>query len=650
MSQRKKRKAKQGYSLFKRIIGKKIKTDFGKLFVTMFIMLLLFVGYFVYDLPNIEDVKPLDTRPKIIVLANDGSEIAKYGDNKNKNIELKDIPQHMIEAVLSIEDRRFYKHFGLDPIGIARAMVVNLRAGHFVQGGSTITQQLTKNLFLTPDKTLRRKVQEALMALQIEYKYNKNDILAAYLNRVYFGAGAYGVESAARIYFDKDAKDLTVWESAMLAGLLKAPSRYSPATNPELARSRARAVIESMKDAGYIEDSKTIDENENIRSNIASYTKSLNNYFTDWVINQIDSFVTNTNGDIVVKTTLDPQLQLLAEKNLITLYSKISQSEKVGQMALVTEAFDGAVLAMIGGADYRKSEFNRVTQAKRQPGSVFKPFVYIAAVENGFKPDDIIMDEAINADGYSPDNYDGKYYGEVTLYQALQHSLNSATINLLKKVGFEALRNVTERAGLDIKINHELSIALGTTETTLLSLNNAYNMLANGGRSVMPYAVLSIENEAGEILYQRTPVDYPKVFSSQTVESITSMLEKVIDEEGTGYGAKFSTDSVIAGKTGTTQNYRDAWFIGYTNKYTTGIWMGNDDNSPTNRISGGKYPAMLWRDYMKQAMTVSLPEFIQQDIETSPVYENTPKEGSSFIDMLQKWVTPQPTTSNDYNN
>jgi len=662
VTQRKKRKIKHPYSLLKQFIKKNKNTDFGKLIVGLFIALLLFVGYFVYDLPDIENVKPLDTRPHIVVLANDGSKIASYGDNKSKNVELKDVPQHLIEAVLSIEDRRFYHHFGIDPIGIARAMVANVRAGHFVQGGSTITQQLTKNLFLTPDKTLRRKIQEALMALQIEFKYTKNEILSAYLNRVYFGAGAYGVDSAAHTYFNKDLKNITLWESAILAGLLKAPSRYSPATNPELAKERAQSVIESMKEAGYINKNSKVAVTETIRPNIASYNKALNNYFADWIINQIDSFVTTSDGGIIVKTTLSPKLQLLAEKNLVDLHNKISKSERVGQMALVTQAHDGAVLAMIGGADYKRSEFNRATQARRQPGSVFKPFVYLAALENGFKPDDEIMDEPINENGYRPENYDGRYYGKISLQKALQRSLNSATINLLKEVGFESLISVVERAGLDITINHELSAALGTNEVSLLSITNAYNIFSNGGKAVWPYAILSIENGNGEVLYQRTPFEYQQVFSSDNTERLNYMLEKVIDEEGTGYGAKYRTNSRLAGKTGTTQNYRDAWFIGFNDKYTTGVWMGNDDNSPTNRIAGGKYPAMLWRDYMMQASYLNVPEFVQQDLLSyeggnysepeKDVSEGVSEGVNNFIDMIGKWAKtpPQPTSAKDFND
>lgn len=604
----------------------------GKLLLFCFILFIFAVGYFVYDLPDINNVKPIDTKPSITILADNGEEIARYGGKTTKVVPLSEIPKNLTGAVIATEDRRFYKHHGIDPIGIARAMVANLIAGHFKQGGSTITQQLTKNLFLTPDKTIKRKVQEALMALQIEHKYSKDEILEAYLNRVYLGAGAYGVEAASNIYFDKHVKDLNLWESAVIAGLLKAPSRYSPTNNPELSKNRAKAVLANMKEVGFIDEKTDIDNIKILNKYMSQQnTRALKNYFADWVINQIDSFITTTDGDIVVRTTLNMHLQNLAEEKLLNIYNQISTPANVGQIALVSQNYDGAILAMVGGVDYKKSQFNRVTQAMRQPGSAFKPFVYLGAIESGFSPDDYIEDAPNEDSEYKPENYNEKYYGNVTLREALQRSLNSATVNLLQKIGLKKLNDVVSRIGLNIKINQDLSAALGTSEVTLLALNNAYTVFANRGKIVWPYAVKSIEDSNGEILYQRPISETPQAFLKKDISTLNSMLEGVLFENGTGHNARYTKDEYLAGKTGTTQNFRDAWFIGYSNKLITGVWMGNDDNSPTNHITGGSYPAILWANYMKDA-DGEVKSTRQDD-------EDEPLSGiGSFFDMLGKWT------------
>jgi len=578
--------------------------------------------YFCYDLPDIDDVRPLEIKSSIAVLANDGTLIARYGGLQGDVIRINDFPTPLIEAVLSVEDRRFYRHFGLDPLGLARAVWTNIRARRWVQGGSTITQQLAKNIFLTPDKTLRRKVQEALMAFQIERKFSKNDILTAYLNRVYFGAGAYGVDAAAKTYFNKPATRLTLWESAVLAGLLKAPSRFSPAANPELARKRAIVVLGAMADAGYLDAKTAAREIKSARPAPAgAATGDHNRYFSDWVIDQIDSFITTTDGDIVVKTTLDPKMQALAVARQKDLFKKIKPADKTGQAALVTESPEGAVLAMVGGVDYRTSQFNRATQAERQPGSAFKPFVYLAALENGFEPDSPVEDAPITAGGYRPDNYDGKYFGTVTLTQALAKSLNTATIRLLQAVGVDRLMDVAARLGFSGELRPELSTGLGAAEVTLLEMTNAYAIIANGGIAVRPYAVLSIRDGRDQLLYQHAELEYSRVFSGRDIKELDGMLAQVV-AQGTGEAAQLSSVRA-AGKTGTTQNYRDAWFLGYAGNLVTGIWMGNDDDTPMRRVTGGKYPARLWRDYMNEAIQVEVPKFTPEPPpfgETEPGY------------------------------
>lgn len=600
----------------------------------LWLIAVFFAGslYFLYDLPGIEDVKPFSPKPGITVLANDGAVIARYGGRQGAVLRLHQIPPHVVAAVLSVEDRRFFRHYGIDPWGLGRAMLVNLRAGRWVQGGSTITQQLAKNIFLTADKTLRRKVQEALLALRIESRFTKNDILTAYLNRVYFGAGAYGIDAAAKTYFNKPGTALTLWEGAVLAGLLKAPSRFSPAANPELAQKRADVVIGAMRDAGYIDaaTARQVVQNSEVTAPPA-LSGNQNRYFADWVIDQIDSFITTTQSDLVVRTTLDPKLQALAEARSREVFAAIPRKDKVSQMALLTEAPDGAVLAMIGGVNYKESQFNRVTQAKRQPGSAFKPFVYLAALESGLNPNNLIEDGPIKDGIYRPDNYNDEYFGTVTLTDALSKSMNTATTRLLQLVGLDRLLDVASRMGFTGDLRPEPSLGLGTAEVTLIELVNAYAVIANGGRAAWPYAVLSIKDGSGQLLYQKEDADEPRLFADGDIAALDGMLEQVM-AQGTGKSAQLPHGHT-AGKTGTTQNYRDAWFVGYTDRLVTGIWMGNDDNTPMHDVTGGKHPAKLWRDYMIDAVKVDVPEFVPEQ-----VYG----EEGGFSGMLGRWSSGAP--------
>jgi penicillin-binding protein 1A len=590
--------------------------------------LVLLISWCAWDLPSADKVKPFEVQHSITILAADGTLIARYGGLKGDPVSVKQLPPYVSAAVLSIEDRRFYDHFGIDPLGLARAIVTNIRARRWVQGGSTITQQLAKNLFLTPDKNLRRKIQEAMLALWVEHKFTKDEILSAYLNRVYFGSGAYGIDAAAKTYFGKPATDLTLWESAVLAGLLKAPSKYSPSSNPRLARERAKTVIAAMEEAGYIDKNMEKQELREAKIHLASAAAGdLNRYFGDWVTEQIDSYVTAADRDLVVHTTFNPQLQLLAEQNEKEMFKGPKPPQQISQAALVTMAPDGAVLAMIGGKDYEESQFNRATQAQRQPGSAFKPFVYLAALEAGYHPDDMLLDAPITSGAYRPKNYDDKYFGQVTLTQALAHSLNTATVRLLQQVGIAALLDVAQRFNFSHPFAPELATGLGADETTLLEMTNAYAMIANGGYSIWPYAVLTIEDTAGNVLYEHEDTTHAPMFNGRNIAELDGMLQQVV-AQGTGQAAQLSRGHV-AGKTGTSQNYRDAWFIGYTNRFITGIWMGNDDDSPMDKVSGGKYPAHLWHDYMEQAINVDVPSYAR----------NMPRSAGfdGFSRMLQRW-------------
>lgn len=610
-------------------VSRKVLLDrLAALAVWGLIAFMALMAWFVYDLPSSDDVKPLQTRASITIVARDDSVIARYGGLKGEAIAVEDLPIHTTAAVLAIEDRRFYKHFGVDVFGLARAMLANAKALSFVQGGSTITQQLAKNLFLTPDKTIRRKVQEALMAIKIEQRFSKDEIFSAYLNRVYFGAGAYGIDAAARTYFNKSATELDLWESAMLAGLLKAPSRYSPFANPELAQRRAQVVIAAMEDAGYISERRSLLEKNHILTfSPERKDSSADRYFADWVIDQAQELVSVTDRDLVVKTTLDPQLQSLAVAKQRALFATIPEESQVTQTAMISLSLDGAVLAMVGGVDYSKSQFNRATQAQRQPGSAFKPFVYLAALEAGFRTHDKILDDKITEGSYRPENHDGEYLGMITLADALALSRNTATVRLLNDLGVSRLIDVARRAGVRSPLQPELALGLGVSEVNLLELTASYTAIANGGYRVAPHAILEISDRDGNIFYLRTKEGLSSAFDQRHVKALDDVLAQVVSR-GTGQAARLSSVRV-AGKTGTTQNYRDAWFVGYTPNLVTGIWMGNDDNSPMNRVGGGGYPARLWRAYVGEALqtvTPSAPVFVPQ------------RTTESFRDMINRWT------------
>ncbi len=595
----------------------------------------LLLVYCVYDLPDIDQVRPLDIQPSITILANDGSLVARYGGLAGNVVEVADLPAYLPQALMAIEDRRFQSHFGIDLFGLARAMLVNIRAGQVVQGGSTLTQQLAKNLFLTPERTIRRKVQEAIMALWIEQRFTKDEIMTAYLNRVYFGSGAYGVDAAARAYFGKPATAVDMWESAVLVGLLKAPSRLSPLKNPKGAKERAKLVIQAMEEAGYItEEMKKQKLRAATISLAGAETGDLNRYFADWVMSQIDSYVENNERGIVVHTTFDPRLQVLAEQKQKAILNESGDAGGKIQTALVTLDKNGAVLAMIGGTDYSESQFNRATQAKRQPGSAFKPFVFLAALEAGFSPDDKVLDEPFTEGEYRPENYNGEYRGVVTLTEALAYSLNTATIRLLKDVGVSKLLDVAQRAGFSEGFRPELATGLGADEVDLLGLTNAYTAIGNGGYQTIPFAVLSIEDINGNVFYQYEDVFQPRVFASRDAEDLDKMLVQVV-AQGTGRAAQLYKGHV-AGKTGTTQNYRDAWFIGYTDHLVTGVWMGHDDDTSMDHVTGGKYPALLWHHYMNEAIDLPLPSF-RKSVFTY--------FSDDFSTMLERWSSPDSGSS-----
>ncbi|HEY9568984.1 MAG TPA: PBP1A family penicillin-binding protein, partial [Thalassobaculum sp.] len=557
------------------------------------------IAWFAYDLPPIDQVAMPERRPAVTVLAEDGSRLARYGDLVGEMVTVDRMPPHMVEAVLAIEDRRFYGHIGLDPIGLVRAAVANFRAGRVVQGGSTITQQLAKILFLTPDRTYRRKVQEALLAVWLEVNYTKDQILAAYLSRAYFGAGAYGIDAASRAYFGIPVTEVNLHQAAILAGLLQAPSRYSPASAPLLAEARAQMVLNAMVDAGYLTeaDLRQLDALPPVPRRRPGAGQG-GRYFTDWVVDMVPDYAGAGRSDLVVETTLDPELQRLAEAVVADHLTESGEKGRVTQAALVAMRPDGAVVAMVGGRSYRDSQFNRATQAMRQPGSAFKPIVYLAALEQGLRPYDTVLDAPIDVGGYSPRNFYDGYLGPITATEALAKSANTAAVRVLERAGIDNVIDLAQRLGMSGEMRRDLSLALGTSEVTLLELTSAFAVFARDGVGVWPYAVMTVRSRDGTPIYRREGQGPGEVAMPWHVQELNRMLSAVM-EIGTGRGARLDRPS--AGKSGTSQDHRDAWFVGFTADLIVGVWVGNDDGQPMNRQTGGGLPAHIWHDFMVPA-------------------------------------------------
>ncbi|WP_455374371.1 transglycosylase domain-containing protein [Limibacillus halophilus] len=555
------------------------------------------VAYYAYDLPDVSRMATLERQPSITILAYDGTILGSSGELTGEALQVRDLPPHLPYAVLAIEDRRFYDHPGMDFVGLVRAMAVNLQQGALVQGGSTITQQLAKNLFLTPERTIKRKIQELLLAFWLERKFSKDQILTLYLNRVYLGAGAYGVDAASRRYFGKPATEVTLYEAALLAGLLKAPSRLAPTNDRDAAEERADVVLSAMVDAGFISEEAASRAKQSKSPTIARPGPRAR-YFSDWLLQEVSSFLGRPDRDLIVTTTLDPRLQRLAEAEVEAALERGAE-RAVGEAALVALSPDGAVRAMVGGRDYQQSQFNRATQALRQPGSAFKTFVYLAAFEQGWHPDGEILDAPVTVGDWSPENYDENYRGEITLRQAYAESINTAAVRLGQAVGTKAVAGMAQRLGIADVTARDASIALGTSETTLLQMTGAYAAIANGGQGAWPYGILEVRDAAGNLLFQHQEVEGAPLLDERTLARITDVMTATV-EWGTGKAARL--DRPAAGKTGTSQEFRDAWFIGFTAELVTGVWFGNDDNSPMKRVSGGSLPAQTWAAFSARAL------------------------------------------------
>ncbi|WP_376984568.1 transglycosylase domain-containing protein [Bosea sp. R86505] len=612
------------------------------------------VAYHAAQLPPINQLTVPKRPPNIAILAADGSLLANRGETGGRTVTIGEVPPYLPKAFVAIEDRRFYDHFGIDPIGLTRAMVNNLRRTGGVQGGSTLTQQLAKNLFLTQERTAARKIQEAILALWLERTYSKDQILELYLNRVYFGSGAYGVEAAAQRYFNKSARSVTIAEAAMLAGLVQAPSRLAPNRNPEAAEKRAQLVIAAMADQGLISQNAAKTALVAPAEAAERIGAGSVNYAADYVMDVLDDFIGAVDGDVTVLTTIDTKLQSSAETILVEALTAQGAKQGVSQGAVVSMANDGGIRALIGGRDYTRSQFNRATAAKRQPGSAFKPFVYLAALEKGLTPDTIRDDSPVSFKGWEPENYSRSYRGPVTLQTALAHSLNTIAARLISEVTPKEVIRTAQRLGINSALQPNLSLALGTSEVTPVELTAAYATFANGGQSVLPYVIREVKSSAGKVIYARKAASFGPVIQPQALSMMNAMLHQVMVS---GTGAKANIPGwEVGGKSGTTQDFRDAWFVGYTARLVTAVWLGNDDNSAMKRVAGSGLPAEIWGKYMKAAhaglQPAPLPGGLWQGTPRSifdggaPVASTRPPANTQTADSDRAWVPPAPQEKN----
>lgn len=579
---RKKRESKQ------RLATRRIILIFLSFLVITFAGWLL---YCVLTLPDIDQAVARTRQPSTTITAENGNEVKTFGSVYSEVIRLNELPSYVPDAIISTEDRRFYAHFGFDIVAFTRAMLTNIFMGRYAQGGSTITQQVAKNLFLTSQKNIKRKTQELLLAFWLEHKFSKEQILTLYLNRVYLGAGTYGIEAASQKYFQKSSRDMNLLEAAIIAGMLKAPSRYNPIASAERAKARAKVVLQNMVNNDALTERQmkyalTLPVGED-----KSYKVQGADYFADWVYREVNDYIGERGNDIYVYTTLDQKIQENAEK-ILREEVLAAKNRNVSEGAVVVLNKSGEVKAMVGGIDYRKSQFNRAVTALRQPGSAFKPFVYLTALQNGWKREDRIDDVPLSIGKWKPENYDKKYHGSVTLEEALMKSLNLATVNLSESLSRKDIIRTAKKMGISTPVENTPSLALGTFEVKVIDMAAAYSAIANGGYATWPHAIKEVYTRDGYQLYQREADTENRILDADAVKDLTKMLEKVISQ-GTGRRAKIP--GFAAGKTGTTQDYRDAWFVGFTDEYVIAVWVGNDDNSPMKGVTGGTLPAEIWR-------------------------------------------------------
>ncbi|MBX2806028.1 MAG: PBP1A family penicillin-binding protein, partial [Hyphomicrobiales bacterium] len=544
---------------------------------------------------------------KITILSSDNRVISEKGVRRS-HVPLSKMPPHLLQAVLTTEDRRFYYHYGVDPLGITRAFIRNYRAGRIVEGGSTITQQLVKVLFLKPNRTYWRKIEEMLLSLSLEYRLTKEQILELYLNRIYFGGGNYGVAAATQHYFGKDVSEINLYESAILAGLIRSPTYYAPTNDFERSLGRGKVVLSAMKSVGELSEA----EYAWITNNPPALRTHLPNerygFVIDTVMQQLTELGLDMKSDMVVETVIDYEIQAVAQHTVQSHMDREGADYNAGEAAAVLIDRNGAVRALIGGRNYQTSQFNRAINARRQPGSTFKPFVFLAALENGMTPNSMVHDGPLRIGNWSPSNYNKRYHGDVTMREALAKSMNTVAVRLSEWVGPDEVIKTAHRLGVETKLEPNASIALGTSGMSLLELVSAYVPFANSGFSARPHIIKTVKDADGNVVYDIGRTNWGRIIAPQHVADINDMLTATI-LYGTGNQANIDPHPA-AGKTGTGQGYRDAWFVGYTAHYVAGVWVGNDDFSPMKRITGGSLPTKIWRDLMVYANLKKDPSYL----------------------------------------
>jgi penicillin-binding protein 1A len=598
------------------------------------------LGWFAPPLDTSKDLYSVNRPIAFTFLDADGHEVGHRGALVGDRLTLDEMPDYLPAAFIAMEDRNFYHHNGIDPRGLLRAMLTNIRARRVVAGGSTITQQTAKIVFTSQQRTFSRKLSELVDAAALEKSLSKKQILELYLNRIYLGSGAYGVDGAARVYFGKSARHVSLAEAAMLATLTTAPSQFTPRRDLAAAQARATRVLRAMVETGAI----TQDQADAARANPAAVsdttTVDARNFFLDSAADEATKLVSADgtappSSDLIVHTTLEPALQEAARHAVSRVLNAKGAKMHASEAAVVLMKTDGAVSALIGGRDYDESTFNRATQAHRQPGSAFKPFVYLAAVENGISPWDVRDDGPVDIDGWTPTNYGGRTYGTVTLADALAHSINTVTASLAQEVGISSVVEAAQRCGIVSPLEQNASLALGTSEVTPMELTTAYATFASGGLRVYPYLVTQVDDSGGHVLYQRKAPEPNRVVASHVDRDLTAMLYGVVTS-GTGRGAALAGHEA-AGKTGTTQDYHDAWFVGFTTDYVAGVWVGNDDSSPMRTVTGASLPSEIW----KAVMTVA-----EKPLAATPLDMSQPEAPSDETDTT---IDAASGTSDDEN-
>jgi penicillin-binding protein 1A len=580
-----------GGGRFKRWLVQSLKIGIG-----LALLGLLVVGIFVAvarnEIKSFEDLKSSPNGQMIRIRAADGTVIQSIGPSFGRWIPISETPKEMKDAMVAVEDRRFYMHPGVDPIGITRSLWVRVQRGYWAQGGSTITQQLARTVYLNNNRDFGRKLREIILAMAIETKFSKDQILELYLNKVYFGGGAFGVDSASRKFFDHGAEELDLAESAIIAGLVKAPSRYSPTADAKAAIGRAGVVVEVMQDAGMITAEQAAKVKPAQVKLAAQKPQDSVRYFTDWALPQLDGLIDETEKPLDVWTTIDLGMQRAATASIIKFVPKGAQG------ALVSIDRDGAVRAMVGGTDYATSNYNRAVTAVRQPGSSWKVFVYLAAIEAGFRPEDKVVDEPVTINGWSPKNSGGSYAGEITLRTAFAYSKNTVAAKIGQEVGTSAVANMARRFGITTPISTTPAMVLGSSETRVIEMTRAFAAVAARGRSVTPYAISKVTTIDGDVIYRHKASAGAQLVQPYVAAGVTDLMQSAV-AAGTGRAAQIGRP--VAGKTGTTSSNKDGWFLGFSSGLTTGVWMGRDDARALGNLQGGNAPATAWAAYMRVA-------------------------------------------------